>query len=46
MNQIKDNGLIGVGNNKGCIEFFTPNNSDCVLKILAHNGKINSFDFY
>ena len=46
MNQIKDNGLVGVGSKNGTVSFFSPNSADCVLKVLAHNGRVNSFDFY
>lgn len=37
--------VVGVGSPKGIVNIFSPNSQEPVLKILAHNGVVNSIDF-
>jgi U3 small nucleolar RNA-associated protein 7 len=39
------NGLVGVGSTRGTVSLYSPNSGEPVVKVLAHNGHVNSFDF-
>lgn len=45
MRQNSFNSLIGVASNKGTVSLFTPNSQEPAIKLLAHSGTVNSFDF-
>ena len=45
MRQNPFNSLIGIASNKGTVSLYTPNSSDPAIKLLAHSGTVNSFDF-
>lgn len=39
------NFTVGVSSPKGVVDFYSPNSSESLLKVLAHNSRVNSIDF-
>ncbi len=39
------NAILGIGDNKGVVSFYSPNTNTPIARILTGNGIVNSFDF-
>ncbi|KAL4456195.1 hypothetical protein ABPG74_014156 [Tetrahymena malaccensis] len=45
MKQNPYNAIIGIGDNKGCVNMYSPNTSEPLVKMLCHKGNVNSLAF-